>query len=107
MAKKEKFVPVYADDVKEHLRAIEAKYHSMIESEIETQLFDEPDVEHRNRKPLEKPIAFGADWELRFGPNNRFRVFYRTDQPSRKVHVLAIGIKIGNRLFIGEEEFEL
>src|SRR5713226_4715133 len=98
MAKKEKFVPVYADDVKEHLRAIEAKYHSMIESEIETQLFDEPDVEHRNRKPLEKPIAFGADWELRFGPNNRFRVFYQVNREKHEVRILAIGVKDRSRL---------
>jgi hypothetical protein len=46
-------------------------------------------------------------WEMRFGPDNRFRVFYRTDQPSHEVHILAVGIKIGNRLLISEEEFEL
>ena len=48
MAKKPPFVLVYADEVKDHLRAIEAKYHSLIESEIVTQLVHEPDVETRN-----------------------------------------------------------
>src|SRR5437879_7660602 len=75
MAKKHPFALVYADEVKPHLRAIEPKYHSVIQSEIEKQLLHEPDVETRNRKPLKRPIAFGADWELRFGPDNRFRVF--------------------------------
>jgi len=41
------------------------------------------------------------------GPNNRFRVFYEVDQASREVFILAIGVKVGNRLFIGGEEFEL
>jgi len=41
------------------------------------------------------------------GPDNRFRVFYRVEQSIREVHVLAIGIKIGNQLFIGKEEFLL
>ena len=45
--------------------------------------------------------------EMRFGPNNRFRVFYRTDPSIGEVHILAIGVKVGNRLFIGGEEFEL
>jgi hypothetical protein len=79
MAKKPPFVVVYSDEVKEHLRAIETKHRSLIRSEIETQLLHEPDVETRNRKPLKRPIAFGADWELRLGPANRFRVFYEVE----------------------------
>jgi hypothetical protein len=75
MPKKPPFILVYADEVKGHLRTIEGKYHSVIESTIEDQLLHEPDVETRNRKPLKRPIAFGADWELRLGPGNRFRVF--------------------------------
>jgi hypothetical protein len=34
-------------------------------------------------------------------------VFYDADPEEKKVSVLAIGIKEGNRLFIGGEEFEL
>ena len=79
--------------MKPHLRAIEPKYHSVIQSEIEAQLLHEPDVETRNRKPLKRPIAFGADWELRLGTDNRFRV-------------LAVGVKERNRLFFGGAEFE-
>ena len=35
MAEKQLFVLVYADEMKDHLRAIETKYHSLIQSEIE------------------------------------------------------------------------
>lgn len=106
MAKKPPFTLVYADEIKEHLRAIDAKYHSVIESEIDSQLLHEPDVETRNRKPLKRPIAFGADWELRLGPNNRFRVFYQVNAESREVRILAIGVKERNQLYFGGEEFE-
>jgi hypothetical protein len=106
MARKQPFVLVYADVVKDHLRSIEAKYHSLIQSTIESQLLHEPDAESRNRKPLKRPIAFGADWELRFGPDNRFRVFYQVDTESRVVRVLALGVKERNRLYFGGKEFE-
>ena len=106
MAKKPPFTLLYADEVKDHLRAIEAKHHSVIQTEIETQLMHEPHKETRNRKPLKRPIAFGADWELRLGPDNRFRVFYQVNTGARELRVLAIGVKDRNRLHIGGEEFE-
>jgi len=106
MAKKPPFALVYADAVKQHLRAIEPKYHSLIQSEAEAQLLFHPDTETRNRKPLKRPIAFGADWEFRLGPGNRFRVFYQVNAVSREVRVLAVGVKDRNRLLIGGEEFE-
>jgi hypothetical protein len=106
MAKKPPFKVVYADAVKDHLRAIETKHHSLLRSEVEEQLLHEPDMETRNRKPLKRPIAFGADWELRLGPSNRFRVFYRVEYERSKVRVLAIGVKDRNRLYFGGEEFK-
>jgi hypothetical protein len=106
MAKKPSFTLVYAAEVKDHLRTIEAKFHSVIQREIETQLLHEPDVETRNRKPLTRPIAFGAAWELRLGTDNRFRVFYEVDTEAHEVRVLAIGVKDRNRLYVGGEEFE-
>jgi mRNA-degrading endonuclease RelE of RelBE toxin-antitoxin system len=106
MAKKPEFTLVYADEVKLHLRVIEKKHHSLIRSEIETQLLHEPDVETRNRKPLQRPVEFGADWELRLGPDNRFRVFYQIDAENQEVRILALGIKDRNRLIVGGEEFE-
>jgi len=86
---------------------IEVKYHRLVAATIEEQLSHTPVRETRNRKPLEDPASFGATWELRFGPKNSFRVFYDVDHAENTVFVLAIGVKEGNRLFIGGEEFEL
>jgi hypothetical protein len=66
-----------------------------------------PEQETRNRKPLERPTNFGATWELRFGANNRFRVFYEADVAEGIVRILAIGEKMGNRLFIGGVEVRI
>jgi len=74
---------------------------------IEEQLPFEPDVETQNRKPLKRPVDFGAQWELRFGPDNRFRVFYRIDYEVLQVNILAIGEKCGERLMMGGEVVRL
>jgi mRNA-degrading endonuclease RelE of RelBE toxin-antitoxin system len=50
---------------------------------------------------------FGATWELRFGANNRFRVFYEVDAAEQMVFVLAIGVKDREKLIVGGEEIEL
>lgn len=107
MTQKSRFNLVYAPQVKQHVRIISRKYHSLIRSTIEAQLQFEPDVETKNRKPLKRSLIFEADWEIRFGPNNQFRVFYEVDYEHSEIHILAIGVKRGNRLFIGREEFEL
>ncbi len=107
MNAKSRFDLIYAPQVKTHLQAIERKYHSLIRRTIKTQLQFEPNVETRNRKPLERPVELGADWEIRFGPDNRFRVFYSVQQKNRQVFILAIGIKRDNRLIIGREEVNL
>jgi hypothetical protein len=101
------FSIVYDRDVKSHLRTIDARHHSLIRRSIETHLLSQPDTETRNRKPLSRSAELEADWELRFGPDNRFRVFYTVDRNVREVQILAIGVKRGNRLFIGGEEIKL
>lgn len=53
-----------------------------------------------------QPSPFGASWELRFGPNNRFRVLYDIDEIEMSVNILAIGEKEGNRMFYGGEEYK-
>jgi hypothetical protein len=77
------------------------------EREIERHLRHEPETETKNRKPLLRPSALGSAWELRFGPDNRFRVYYRVDRMLKQVYILTVGVKIKNRLLIGREEFEL
>jgi len=107
MMSRQRFHLIYAPEVKRHLMAIERKYHTLIRREIEAQLQFEPDVETRNRKPLMQPTTLEAEWEIRFGPNNRFRVFYEVDRQQGEVYILAIGVKQRNRLLIGGEEVEL
>ena len=98
---------IYAPIVKSHVKALGRRYYSLIRRAIEEQLTFEPLRETRNRKPLKRPAWFGATWELRFGPSNRFRVFYKVEPEQRTVFVLAIGEKEGNRLIIGGEEIEI
>jgi len=107
MPRRQPYSLVYAPEVKQHLGAIESKYHSLIREGIEEQLLFEPCNETRNRKPLRQSVSLGAKWELRFGPKNRFRVFYEVNKDSREVQVLAIGVKERDQLFIGGEEVEL
>ncbi len=97
----------YAREVYDHLDFIERKSHRLIANTIKQQLPYTPDDRTRSRKPLEEPTTLGATWELRFGPDNSFRVYYEVDDSLRVVKVLAIGIKVGNRVFIGGEEVEL
>ncbi len=107
MAGRRPFALVYDLEVKAHLRAIGLQHHGLIRMTIEEQLRFEPDKETRNRKPLQRPVAFEATWELRFGPENRFQVFYAVSHERREVQILAIGTKERSRLRIGREEIKL
>jgi len=108
MAKKQAFSLIFAPAVKNHLKVIDSKWDSLIRTKIEQQLAYEPDVETKNRKQFRRqPAPFGADWEIRFGPDNRFRVLYKVAHETREVLILAIGVKQGNRLLVGGEEMDL
>ena len=107
MKRRLRFALDYAPEVYEHLDAIESKYHRLIAETIREQLAYTPEVKTRNRKLLEEPTAFGATWELRCGPKNSIRVFYEVDNAEKVVTILAIGVKEGNRLWVGREELRL
>jgi hypothetical protein len=102
-----RFTIVYAPITKQHLRVIEAKYYSLIRAVVDEQLSFEPTTETRNRKPLKRPVVFMATWEIRFGPQNRFRVYYDVDLGQAIVSILAIGIKRGHQVVIGGEEMQV
>jgi hypothetical protein len=95
---------IYTTGFKRQLRMIDSKYHSSIRETLEEQLQYQPNVQTRNRKPLKKPIAFKAEWELRLGPRNRFRAFYAIK--GEEVILLAFGEKQGDRLMIEGKEVE-
>lgn len=107
MAGARPFALVYDLEVSAHLRAIKPQYHGLIRRTIEEQLRFEPETETRNRKPLQRAVSFEATWELRFGPENRFRVFYDVNHERQEVEILAVGTKEGNRLMVGGEEIKL
>ena len=107
MVRRQPYSLIYAPEVREHLRAIGRQHYSLIREAVQEQLEFEPDHETRNRKPMRQPAPLAAQWELRCGPENRFRVFYEIDRENRTVHVLAIGVKDRDRLFIGGKEVEL
>lgn len=107
MPRSPQFTLEFAPETIDHLNAIESKFHSLIAKTVDEQLRFAPEQETRNRKPLEGPNTFGTIWELRFGPSNRFRVFYEVDRVGPNVEVLAIGVKEGNRLFIGSRGVQI
>src|SRR5260370_23791142 len=107
MTKRPKFTLSFAPQAIEHLDLVESKYHGLLRRTIHEQLTSTPAEETRNRKPLDQPAPFGACWELRCGPHNRYRVFYDVDSVAYEVRILAIAVKDRNRLLIGEEEYEL
>jgi len=100
------FKIIYDLQVRDHLNAIDKKYLALIKFKIEEQLLFEPNIETRNRKPLTKP-PIDQKWELRFGPSNNFRVFYRTEVEKMEVWILAICEKKNGKLFIREREIKL
>ena len=55
-----RFTIVYAPITKQHLRAIEPKYYSLIRTAVEEQLAFEPTRDTRNRNPLKRPVFFEA-----------------------------------------------
>jgi mRNA-degrading endonuclease RelE of RelBE toxin-antitoxin system len=91
-----------SDDALEELRQFRKRDSRIILDEIERQLAYQPNVETRNRKPLRShPLG---EWELRV---DKFRVFYDIDTENETVLVKAVGVKIGNKLFIRGKEFPL
>jgi mRNA-degrading endonuclease RelE of RelBE toxin-antitoxin system len=105
MRRRGRFSVLYAPEVFGHIDTVERRYHHLIKKTVEEQLTTTPSRKTRNRKPLEElPGPFGSTWELRFGPDNRFRLFYEVDEENRTVWILAMGIKKRNRLMIGGEE---
>ncbi|MFZ2360180.1 MAG: hypothetical protein WA040_12630 [Anaerolineae bacterium] len=69
---------------------------------IEEQLSHQPHIVTRNRKRL-RPTRV-AEWELRI---DKFRVFYDLSIVEQWVEVKMVGHKLGNRLVVRGQEYEL
>lgn len=107
MVRRSRYEIVYAPEVYGHLETIDYKHHHLLKRVIDEQLTYTPEIETRNRKPLDQPAPFDATWEVRCGPNNRFRILYDIDSTEHVILILAVGVKVGNRLYVGGEEVEL
>ena len=93
---------IWYPDTREHFRYLTARQRSIVFDSVEEQLVNEPTAEARNRKEMH-PNSL-ASWELRIGD---LRVYYDVTEESQTVTVIAVGIKRGNRVFIGGEERQL
>ena len=90
---------LYPEDFKKQLDYIDRKYWKLIKENIEKYLLFEPDIKTKNRKPLSK-LPVDSIWEIRFGPKNIFRVFYKCYPELKEVWILSIGYKEKDKLFI-------
>ena len=93
----------YSPETEGHLRVLTARQRIIVFDTVDQQLAYQPTVETRNRKPMRpNPLA---PWELRIG---NLRVYYDVvDNSEPLVVILAVGIKLRNRVFIGGEEVQL
>ena len=92
----------YSPDAVVHLKRLTKRYQKIVLDGVERSLAHQPSNSSRNRKRM-RPNAW-ADWELRLGD---LRVYYVIGEPDNCVSILAVGIKIGNRVVIGGEEISL
>ena len=93
---------VFAKAVSSHLDYLTIQQRVTVIEAIESNLIHEPLLETRNRKPLRpNPLA---PWELRVG---NLRVFYEPNAAMTRVEIVAIGVKVREKLLIGGEEVQL
>jgi mRNA-degrading endonuclease RelE of RelBE toxin-antitoxin system len=101
-----RFTILFLSEIVDQLAVIDRKYHNLIRDNIEQQLTYVPDEQTINRKPLDQPAPFAATWEIRFGDDNKFRVFYEVDRSQMVVRILGIGVKTGDALRVGGKEYK-
>lgn len=93
----------YSPDAEEHLHRLAARQRRIVMDGVDEQLVHEPTTETRNRKRMRpNPLA---PWELRLG---NLRVYYDVvEYPDSLVIVVAVGRKVRNQVFIGDEAIDL
>jgi mRNA-degrading endonuclease RelE of RelBE toxin-antitoxin system len=97
------FEILYSPESVDHLAVLSTFEQTTVVDQVEIQLVHEPNLPTRRRKLL-RPNAI-AVWELRI---SALRVFYDIEEsPKQVVVVKAIGKKVHNQLWIGNEKIEL
>jgi hypothetical protein len=91
---------VLTSDAEAHLRLLTARQRATVADGMERQWVYEPTRETRNWKRMKPNLI--ATWELRI---ENLRVYYRVASgPEPKAVVVALGVKVGNRVWVGNEE---
>jgi len=95
----------FSDEAREHLEALTARQKATLLDGIERHLFHEPTLASRNRKPMDPDKRLWiAAWEVRLG---ELRVYYAVEEePEAVVVIVAIGIKVRERIRIAGEDIE-
>lgn len=96
----------FDDETNEHFSCLTARQRATVLEAIERQLLHQPTLETRNRKPMRAgKSGFVAPWELRVAGD--LRVYYDVkDRPRSVVLIVAVGLKVRNRVRIGDREIE-
>ena len=93
----------YTSVSEDHLRSLSARDRRRVLDDVDRNLRFDAATPARNRKRMRpNPLA---PWELRTGD---LRVYYDIElEPEPVVYINAVGLKLGNRVFIGGEELDL
>ena len=92
----------YSPEAVEHVKALTAFQRTLVVDAVDEQLTHQPTLETRNRK-LMKPNIY-AQWELRV---RDLRVFYKVREEEGIVSIRGVGIKVRDRIRLGDEELDL
>lgn len=93
----------FTPEARGHFAAFGARQRAMLRDAIVKQLTHQPTVATRRRKRL-RPNTF-AGYRLRVGD---LRVYYDVlEVPTPVVLIQAIGLKVRNRVLVGEQEIKL
>ena len=95
----------FSDEAADHVGALTARQRATLLDSAARQLSHQPTLETRHRKRMQPGReGFVAPWELRVGD---LRLYYETHEtPQRLVLVVAVGVKVRNRLRVAGREYE-
>jgi mRNA-degrading endonuclease RelE of RelBE toxin-antitoxin system len=93
----------FSPDAAGHLKSLTAAQRSLVQQAMNQQLLHEPKVPTRNRKRMRENSL--SEWELRV---RNLRVYYNVwDVDDPFVLVVAVGLKVRDRVFIAGKEADL
>lgn len=90
-------------EVDGQMRSLTARQRAIVVDSTMRYLRDQPTLASRNRKALQPNII--ATWELRVAD---LRLYYDVfEEPDAVVRIMAVGLKIRNRVLIGGEDVQI